>query len=72
MGSLIPLTGRTEPAYRRQAPLATTSRQLDLVLDDMRLRGMALDERSRALKLLAHLLLEASGMARREASDDIE
>ncbi|HMB46790.1 MAG TPA: hypothetical protein VKN63_00790 [Afifellaceae bacterium] len=72
MGSLFPLTGRTEPAYQRQAPLATTSRQLDLVLDDMRLRGMALDERSRALKLLAHLLLEASGMARREASDDIE
>lgn len=73
MGSLIPLTGRTAPAYRRQARLAATaSRQLNLVLDDMRLRGMALEERSRALKSLAHLLLEASGMVRREAGDDIE
>ena len=72
MASLIPLARRRELAPRRQAPLATASRQLDLVLDDMRLRGMALDERSRALKLLARLLLEASGMARREARDDIE
>jgi hypothetical protein len=38
-GSLISFGGRTELGCRRQIPLTTASRQLDLVLDDARLRG---------------------------------
>jgi hypothetical protein len=72
MASLIPLARRRELAPRQQGLIATASRQLHFVLDDMRLRGMTQEERGRALKSLAHLLLEASGMARREAGDDIE
>ena len=45
-------------------------RQLDLVLDDVRLRGMTPAERQAALRSLAHLLLEASGVATREVGDD--
>jgi hypothetical protein len=72
MGSLIPLAGRMELARRRQVPLTTASRQLDLVLDDVRLRCMTREERSQALRSLAHLPIEACGMAMREAGDDIE
>lgn len=71
-GIAEPLAGRTELAVRRQIPLTTASRQLDLVLDDVRLRGMTQEERSQALTSLAHLLIEACGMAMREAGDDIE
>lgn len=70
MGSLIPLTRSTQLALRRPHPLATAPRQLDLVLDDARLRGMTSTERQAALQSLAHLLLEAAGVATREASDD--
>jgi CheY-like chemotaxis protein len=72
MGSLIPLARRTELTPSRQGPLATAPHQLDLVLDDLRLRGMTQGERCRALRTLAHLLLEAAGMAVREAGDDHE
>ena len=72
MGSLIRFTPSTELALRRAHPSATTPRQLDLVLDDARLRGMTQEERVAALQSLAHLLLEAAGVVTREASDDHE
>lgn len=72
MGSLIPLTRSTRLAVRRRHPLATTPRQLDLVLDDARLRGMTPTQRQAALLSLAHLLLEAARVATREAGDDHE
>jgi CheY-like chemotaxis protein len=72
MGSLIPLARRTELTPSQQGPLATAPHQFDLVLDDLRLRGMTQGERCRALRTLAHLLLEAAGMAVREAGDDHE
>ena len=56
----------------QQGPLATAPHQLDLVLDDVRLRGMTQGERCRALRTLAYLLLEATGMAMQEAGDDHE
>jgi hypothetical protein len=70
MGSLVQLTRRTGLARRphhgaRMAPL-----QLDLVLDDLRLRGITLAERQAALRVLARLLLEAGGVATREVGDD--
>ena len=46
----------------------TATRQLDLVLDDARLRGMRPTERRAALQALAQLLLEAAGAAVREAA----
>jgi hypothetical protein len=72
MGSLIPLTRNTQLAPRRPHPLATSPRQLDLVLDDARLRGLTKEDRNTALQSLAHLLLEAAGMAMREVGDDHE
>ena len=48
----------------------TAPRQLDLVLDDVRLRGMTPAERQAVLEALAHLLLEASGIATQEVGDD--
>jgi hypothetical protein len=48
----------------------TVPLQLDLVLDDARLRGMTATERRDALKALAPLLLEAGGVVTREGSDD--
>ncbi len=70
MGSLVQLTRKAGPAPRphhgaRMAPL-----QLDLVLDDVRLRGITLAERQAALRALARLLLEAGGVATREVGDD--
>ena len=72
MGSLIPLARRTELTPSQQGPLAKAPHQLDLVLDDVRLRGMTQGERCRALRTLAYLLLEATGMAMQEAGDDHE
>jgi hypothetical protein len=45
-------------------------RQLDLVLDDVRFRTMTPAERRAVLRAMARLLLEASGVAKREVSDD--
>ena len=69
MESLAPLATGTEfvPIPEETLP---TPRQLDLVLDDARLRLMTPTERQVALRSLAHLLLESAGIATREAGDD--
>ena len=72
MGSLIPFRHSTQLALRRPLPLTTATRQLDLVLDDARLRGMKSTERHAALQALAQLLLEAADATVREAGDDLE
>lgn len=71
MGSLVPLAQRTKlAAARPKARPLTAPRQLDFVLDDVRLLGMTVKERQAALRSLARLLLEASGVAMPEVSDD--
>jgi hypothetical protein len=70
MGSPLPLARKTELAPRLHRTPPTSPRQLDLVLDDVRLRGMTPPERQAALRTLAHLLLEASGVATQETGDD--
>ena len=70
MGSLLPLARKTELVRRPENTALTIPRQLDLILDDVRLRGMTPAERQAALRSLAYLLLEASGIATREAGDD--
>lgn len=72
MGSLIPFTRSRAIALRRPLPLATTSRQRDLVLDDERMRGMTPTERRTAVQALAQVLLEAVGVAIREDGDEHE
>jgi hypothetical protein len=64
----LPLARRTEQACRHIALKAP--RQLDLVLDDVRFRTMTPAERRAVLRAMARLLLEASGVAKREVSDD--
>jgi hypothetical protein len=61
---------RTELAQRLRYSLPAKPRQLDLILDDTRFRGMTLVERQAVLRALARLLLEASGVAKLEVSDD--
>jgi hypothetical protein len=61
---------RTQLARRLEHGLPAVPRQLDLILDDTRFRGMTLAERQAVLRALARLLLEASGVAKREFSDD--
>jgi hypothetical protein len=46
------------------------ARQLRLALDSAKLRGMSPSERSKALVLLAQLLLEAASAATGEHADD--
>ena len=70
MGSLVPLAQRTKLAPRPKPRLRRAPRQLDFVLDDVRLRGMTANERHAALSSLARLLLEAGGVAMPEVSDD--
>jgi hypothetical protein len=70
MGSLLPLTRRTELVPRPENTALTIARQLDLVLDEVRVLGMTPAERQAALRALAYLLLEASGIATPEAGDD--
>jgi hypothetical protein len=70
MGWLLPLARRIELTPRLARTPPTAPRQLDLVLDDVRLRGMTPAERQTALRSLAHLLLEASGTATQEVGDD--
>ena len=67
MESRLPLA-RMELACRHTA--LTAPRQLDLVLDDARFRAMTRVERQAVLKSIARLLLEASGVAKLEVSDD--
>jgi hypothetical protein len=68
MEARLSLTRRTGLACRRTALRAP--RQLDLVLDDVRLRAMTPAERRAVLRAMARLLLEARGVATREVSDD--
>jgi hypothetical protein len=70
MVAQLRLARRTELALRLERRLPAAPRQLDLILDDTRLRGMTLVERQAVLKSLAQLLLEAGGMAKGEVSDD--
>jgi hypothetical protein len=70
MRLLIPLARKTELAPRPEHSAPALPRQLDLVLDNVRLRGMTPAERQAALRSLAYLLLEASGIATQEAGDD--
>jgi len=70
MASQLPLARKTEPAPTPEPPLPISPRQLDLVLDDVRIQGMTPAERQATLRSLAHLLLEASGVAMRETGDD--
>ena len=46
------------------------SRQLSMLFDSGRLRGMSLTERRMVLVRMARLLLEAAGIAMEERSDD--
>lgn len=64
----LPLARRTELASSHIALRAP--RQLDLVLDDVRFRAMTPAERQAVLRAIARLLLEATGVATREVSDD--
>jgi hypothetical protein len=70
MGPLVRLTRRTRlaPIPHHRTPVALL--QLDLVFDDVRLRGMTAAERQAALRAIAQLLLEAVGAAKEEVGDD--
>lgn len=70
MEAQLPLARRTALARRLKHSPSATPRQLDLILDDTRFRGMTPMERQAVLRALARLLLEASGVAMQEASDD--
>ena len=70
MEAQLRLARRTELARRLKHSLPAAPRQLDLILDDTRFRSMTLVERQAVLRALARLLLEAGGVAKREASDD--
>ncbi len=70
MVTQLRLARRTELARRLRHCLPAKPRQLDLILDDTRFRGMTLVERHAVLRALARLLLEASGVAKLEVSDD--
>jgi hypothetical protein len=68
MEARLPVARRTELACRHKA--LTAPRQLDLVLDDVRVRAMTPAERQAVLRAMARHLLEAGGVATREVSDD--
>jgi hypothetical protein len=70
MEAQLPLARRTALARRLKHSPSATPRQLDLILDDTRFRGMTPVERQAVQRALARLLLEASGVAMQEASDD--
>ena len=70
MVAQLRLAQRTELTRRLRHGLPAEPRQLDLILDDTRFRGMTLAERHSVLRALARLLLEASGVAKLEVSDD--
>jgi len=64
----LSLARRTELACRHAA--LSAPRQLDLILDDVRFQAMTPAERRAVLRAMGRLLLEASGAATREVSDD--
>jgi hypothetical protein len=67
MGSLLPLARASELVLR---PRLAPPRQLDLVLDDVRLHSVTAAQRQTILKAMALLLIEASGAVTAEAGDD--
>ena len=70
MGWLVPLTRGMQLVPRSHHGTRMGPRQLDLVLDDVRLLGMTATERRVVLMTLARLLLEAGGAAKQELGDD--
>jgi len=70
MGSLVPLSGRTELVQRPTPSALAPLRQLDLAFDHARLRGLTATERRTVITRLAGLLLEARGIVTREAGDE--
>jgi hypothetical protein len=70
MRSLATRRNALVPVTRGRPPAAP--RQLDLALDDARLRGLSATERRSASQALAHLLLEASGVALEEVGHEHE
>jgi hypothetical protein len=70
MGALVPLIRRPQLVVRTGHRLPAALRQLDLVLDDARLEGMTTVERQAAIRALARLVLEASGITMWEGGDD--
>ncbi len=70
MGSLVPLARASQLILRPGTTLPAAPRQLNLVLDDVRLQSMTTAQRQAVIKALAQLLLEASGAVTVEASDD--
>jgi hypothetical protein len=70
MEAQLPVARRTEIARRLKHTVLTAPRQLDLVLDDVRFRGLTQAERHAVVRALAWLLLEASGVVTREVNDD--
>ena len=70
MEAQLPFARRTQIARRLKHTPLTAPRQLDLILDDVRFRGLTPAERHAVLRALAGLLLEAGGAATREVNND--
>ena len=70
MGSFVRLVQKTAVVPRAQHKAPAEPRQLDLVLENARLRGMTPAERHAVIRSLALLMLEAGGIATREVRDD--
>ena len=70
MGSLLPLARASELARKPRPVLPAPPRQLDLVLDDVRLQSVTAAQRQAVLKAVAQLLIEASGAVTVEGGDD--
>jgi hypothetical protein len=70
MVSQLRFARTTELARRLKNSLPAAPRQLDLILDGPRFRGLTQVERHAVLRALARLLLEASGVAKPEVGDD--
>ena len=70
MEQQAPLSQETPLAPSPEHKVPPTLRQLDLVLHDARLKGMTPTQRQATLNALAHLLIEASGVAFGETSHD--
>ena len=67
MGSLLSLARASELVPR---PRPAPPRQLDLVLDAVRLQSVTAAQRQAVLKAVAQLMIEASGAVTAEAGDD--
>ena len=70
MGTQLTLARRTELATRQRSTGLMSVRQLELGIDDARLRGMTPEQRREALMALAQLLLEANGTVTAEIGHD--